>query len=391
MDYIGLIAAARQEVQMLFEITRELGSSLSVDDTMSMLMVRRRPMVPHHCMAIWVRRENVLTPALCATRRRFPAFLSSQARNSSMGLNFPGMGSGKPQADCEWKSIGGNRAPGGRHEVLNAAIRDCRAARGAERRGRRAGVVPRDHDASFSKEHLRLLLAISGKIGISIENALRFRQAESSVSVDFLTGSAPMRASCSCNWTANWRAHRGARICRRRRPWPMDLNGFKQINDRFGHLEGDRVLRGLATGLKAICREYDTVARMGGDEFVILLPGARPEDIENRLAQFRSVLSSVCHERFAGELLTMSVGTASFPADGADAEALLSQADRRMYAEKRTHQRPASLCFRNQSGRGDGNAGVAGDSVKILNKRHGLSADSSIRSRGCVHRVNSSQ
>ena len=49
-----------------------------------------------------------------------------------------------------------------------------------------------------------------------------------------------------------------------------DLDGFKQVNDRFGHLEGNRLLREVATQLKDVCREYDYVARMGGDEFVVL-------------------------------------------------------------------------------------------------------------------------
>ncbi len=58
-----------------------------------------------------------------------------------------------------------------------------------------------------------------------------------------------------------------------------DLDGFKQVNDHLGHLEGNRVLKVVAETLRGQCREYDYVARMGGDEFVLLMPGSRTEAI----------------------------------------------------------------------------------------------------------------
>jgi len=114
-----------------------------------------------------------------------------------------------------------------------------------------------------------------------------------------------------------------------------DLDGFKQVNDRFGHLEGNKVLRAVASGLKAVCREYDYVARMGGDEFVVLLPGVKPADADHKALQFQGVVAQVCRDLFRENILTASVGIAHFPADGTDAEQLLAEADRRMYREKR--------------------------------------------------------
>ena len=122
----------------------------------------------------------------------------------------------------------------------------------------------------------------------------------------------------------------------------LDLDGFKQVNDRFGHIEGNKVLHAVATGLKNACREYDYVARMGGDEFVVLLPGVQPFDAGLKVAQFRDVVREIGESLFSGDVLTVSVGAAHFPIDGADAEQLLAEADRRMYAEKRTQKRPTA-------------------------------------------------
>lgn len=331
VDYVGLIAAARQEVQMLFEIAQELGSSLSVDDTMSMLAVRLRPMVPHHSMAIWVRRENILTPAF-VLGDDFRLFSSleipvGQGLSGWVAENHKPIVNGNPSVES------GYLGDPNRFSTLRSAI-----AVPLEGLTGVSGVLALYHAErdAFSKEHLRLLLAISGKIGISIENALRFKQAESAVSIDALTGVVNSREVFLQLDRELSRA--------RRENLPvsavvMDFDGFKQVNDRFGQLEGNRVLRAFAAGLKSICREYDTVARTGGDEFVVLLPGARPEEIETRVSQYRTVLAGICRDRFAGELLTLSTGIASFPADGTDAEAILSEADRRMYAEKTAHRR----------------------------------------------------
>jgi diguanylate cyclase (GGDEF)-like protein len=110
------------------------------------------------------------------------------------------------------------------------------------------------------------------------------------------------------------------------------------VNDRFGHLEGNRVLHEVAAGLRTVCREYDYVARMGGDEFVVLLPGVKPTDVDAKILQFREVVAQVCRDLFREELLSISIGVAHFLIDGNDAEQLLAEADRRMYKEKSTHK-----------------------------------------------------
>jgi diguanylate cyclase (GGDEF)-like protein len=118
----------------------------------------------------------------------------------------------------------------------------------------------------------------------------------------------------------------------------LDLDGLKLINDRFGHLEGNKVLKSVAAGLKTYCREYDYVARMGGDEFVVLLPGLKPGDAAIRIEELRDVIRKSGSDLFTEGPLSASIGVAHFPKDGSDAEQMLAEADKRMYLEKRSRK-----------------------------------------------------
>ena len=113
-----------------------------------------------------------------------------------------------------------------------------------------------------------------------------------------------------------------------------DLDGFKLINDRYGHLDGNKLLRQVARGLTHACREYDYVARMGGDEFVLVLPGLSREAVLSRCEAFRRVAVEAGRQIAGTEVLNMSIGCALFPEDGAQADQLLARADQLMYVEK---------------------------------------------------------
>ena len=187
---------------------------------------------------------------------------------------------------------------------------------------------------AFTADHLRILLAISSKIALSIENALKYQQAESSAVTDYLTGLPNARSLY---------VHLARELSRCRRTGTSlavmvcDLDNFKQINDLYGHREGDNLLKDFAAQIKAACRGYDYVARMGGDEFVLVAPGLSLE-ASGEKARRLNLLAADAGKKIAGrELIGLSVGTAFCPQDGSDVEPLLAEADRRMYAMKKLH------------------------------------------------------
>jgi diguanylate cyclase (GGDEF)-like protein len=120
----------------------------------------------------------------------------------------------------------------------------------------------------------------------------------------------------------------------------LDLDSFKQINDRLGHAAGDEVLQHVARQISAVIRRMDAVARVGGDEFVVVLPGITEPGEAERLAQ--AVATAIFAPlRMDGGALSVKVsyGISTYPADGEDADALLRAADARMYRMKLLHRR----------------------------------------------------
>jgi diguanylate cyclase (GGDEF)-like protein len=127
----------------------------------------------------------------------------------------------------------------------------------------------------------------------------------------------------------------------------LDLDNFKQVNDRFGHVRGNEVLRDLGQVLKAALRNSDLVARYAGDEFVVVLPEVGAEEAlivaeklksvvlryDGRLTNDRSMTPEE-EDPLGGVRIGISVGVATFPQDAVDAAALIARADRDMYRDK---------------------------------------------------------
>jgi diguanylate cyclase (GGDEF)-like protein/PAS domain S-box-containing protein/putative nucleotidyltransferase with HDIG domain len=116
----------------------------------------------------------------------------------------------------------------------------------------------------------------------------------------------------------------------------MDVNGLKALNDTHGHLAGDSALRIVASILRDCTRESDTVARYGGDEFAVILPGATAEEAR-RLSErmrMRLLANRTASNGIPLAPITVSVGGATYPSDGPRAATLVAVADERMYAQK---------------------------------------------------------
>ncbi len=157
--------------------------------------------------------------------------------------------------------------------------------------------------------------------------------------------------------TALVAAHRGKR---RAALLMLDLDGFKEVNDTFGHAVGDLLLKEVAGRLRNAVRESDTVARLGGDEFVVFLPEIDKEKAAFMVAE--KILASFGSEFLVEDRVirsSTSIGIAIFPEDGRDGRSLLRNADEAMYRAKeggrnRVEVARGARCVEGDPGQGSG-------------------------------------
>ena len=187
---------------------------------------------------------------------------------------------------------------------------------------------------AFSPDDIRLLSLIAGQAAVTIERAAEHQQLETLAITDGLTRAYNHRYF-------QMRLEDELRRCKRYRlPISLliiDADHFKDINDRYGHASGDAVLRDMGTLLRQCMRDTEIVARLGGEEFGVMLP--QTDEIQARIAAERLRAAVEAHDFRAVDgqpiHVTISVGISGFPPSAATRADLMEQADRAMYAAKR--------------------------------------------------------
>jgi diguanylate cyclase (GGDEF)-like protein/putative nucleotidyltransferase with HDIG domain len=332
-DFLTSIASARQEAQTMFELSQDLGVSLSLSETLSVLSMRLRRMVPYDSIAVFVNRNGWLLPEL-VSGENFRMLSSLKVRVGEglcgwVAANCKPIVNGNPQVEA------GYVVDPEKHTTLQSAL--VVPLEGLNSVVGVLAMYQANRDA-FTPDHLRILLAVASKVALSVENALKYQQAESSATTDYLTGLPNARSLF---------VHLAQEVSRCRRMKTSlavlvcDIDGFKAINDSFGHLEGDKLLREFTTRLKDVCRGYDYVARMGGDEFVITAPGLTAAAAKEKAERLNQAAIESGRHVCGRDVITLSVGMSSCPEDGFDVERLLAEADRRMYSMKQLHHAAA--------------------------------------------------
>jgi diguanylate cyclase (GGDEF)-like protein len=189
---------------------------------------------------------------------------------------------------------------------------------------------------SFSQQDVLTLCTLADQLAIALKNAQAYQVAQEQAITDSLTGLKTHRYFMEA-LDAEWR--RSPRSGRHFSVIMMDLDGFKQVNDRHGHLEGDRVLTTVAELLEARCRQSNVVARLGGDQFAILMPETSTEQAQILAERLRDSFAADAY--LASRAVTASFGIATFPIHGVTADEIVRVAESGMYLAK--HERGNSV------------------------------------------------
>jgi len=334
------IKNAHREVYALYEIARTFGASLDIDHTLEVLVNKVGHVVPFDTCVVYLYDENKGYATAHHVAGRNAELLSSRciapgegvtgfalANRSPVNQLHPSLDFAKVQLELgnEYRSMAA--MPLFKDDTLLGAL-----------------SVYSTELIQYSDDHMRLLETVTRLASDALTNAMHHAEAESNALTDPLTG-LPNARYLALRFEEE--AARARRTGRAFQVLMLDLDGFKDVNDTFGHKVGDRMLREMARIINGQLRDYDFLARYAGDEFVAIvqeLAGSQADDlrqrIENSVSRFSLHVGGKRHARVG-----ISTGTSTFGVDGESLDHLLIAADQAMYRVKSAHKLERSLAL----------------------------------------------
>jgi diguanylate cyclase (GGDEF)-like protein/putative nucleotidyltransferase with HDIG domain len=323
------IALAHREIYALYEIAQAMGTSLGVSDTMALISSKLANLVPFSACSLFLFDETEDSLRCCFATGLDADVIQKLTVRSGQGLtgwvarNRRPLVNARPSADLE--AAGADRVT-----TLQSAL-VCPLVFNERFIG--TLTVYHTEPSFYRDDHRRLLDRVCEQAAAVIHNSIVFEQTQEDSLTDTLTG-LPNTRFMFMHLTRE--LARADRLKSEVSLLVMDLDSFKDINDNHGHHVGDRALREVAAVLRTAIRPYDICVRYAGDEFIVVLSGCGREEAEHKRLEMQQAVDRVIFEARPGKRvpLSISVGAAVFPHDGDTYEALLAQADSRMYRDK---------------------------------------------------------
>src|SRR5688572_857913 len=331
-NYVEQIKRANQEVFSLYEMARDFGASLDLDGTLSLLTRKVSQFVPYDTCLVYLLGEDGETATAAHVDGRNSEALKGKVVKIGEGATGYVLKKRKPIENVDPSlDFAFSHSDICRHYVGMASVPLL-----AEERLIGAITVFSDKLPIYEEEHLRLLETIARIAADAISKSIKHAENEIQALTDQLTGLANAR---SLQLQFEKEVGRARRTGASLQLLMLDLDGFKSVNDNLGHTAGDKMLYEIGRIIKSELRDYDHLARYGGDEFVALVPGIDSADVIELCSRIESAIAAHADSSHtSGVSVGVSIGAACYPTQGETFEELLIAADKAMYRTKTFHR-----------------------------------------------------
>lgn len=327
-NYVDQIKLANREVFTLYELAREFSSSVNLQEMLALFTKKIGEFVPFMTCAVFLLDE----------KKKYATAIHVDGDNSSILLSRRikiGQGetgyalkmkktvrNGNPELDLSFS----NELDGQYSTMASVPLIADQELVGAV-------SIYSCEPGGYCEEHLRLLETIARIAAEAISKSLEHDEVRTYALTDPMTG-LPNARSLQIEFEKE--TARASRSGSSFQVLMLDLDGFKAVNDSFGHKVGDDMLREVAKVIREQLRDYDFLARYGGDEFVALLPETGPEDVAELCQRIEKGVVDyklyVENDMYAS--VGVSIGSAGYPAHGETFDQMMVAADKAMYRRK---------------------------------------------------------
>ncbi len=318
--FLESVAMVRRDVLYAFEASQPDGGSLGVAESLSVFLLRLKRLIDYDAAVVYLVKDGVLHPEV-VHGHEYRLFSSlqiplGQGLSGWVAENRMPILNGNPSVEAGY--LNDPNVYSMMRSALSIPLETAETIIGV------LSLCREERDA-FNNEDLGVLEAAGPRLALAIDT-ISAEHSEREGDLDAATSLPGARALIQHLESEVARARRlnspvAVFVCR--------IDGLRGIRDTFGQIETNRTLRSIAAALKETCREFDYIARSGGNEFVLVAPGVTDTAADTRIRRLSQI--SITH---GPHTATLSIGTAFFPNDGAGVDQLLAKADRTLFGPR---------------------------------------------------------
>ncbi len=332
--YVEQIKRANREVFTLYELARVFSSSLNLNETLELFVSRVNELIPFDtCVVYLLNKDGDSATAAYTTGRNKDQLLGKRIKSGEGATGYvlkkrQPVSNINPALDFSFYKL----------EFMQDYTAMASLPLIAEEELVGAVSLYSCEIESYLDEHMRLLEAVSRIAADAILKAVKHADAESRALTDPMTGLPNARG---LQQQFDYEIARAKRKGSEFHVLMLDLDGFKKVNDTYGHKAGDLLLKEISQIMRSQLRDYDFLSRYAGDEFVAIIPETDEPEIEELRRRIETAVRTFRLPVGEGEYarVGVSLGASCFPRSGETLDKLVIAADQAMYSVKAEHKR----------------------------------------------------